>query len=212
MVDYKKYSEFIDKKEKGSWFFQEVPLSMCDKKINVLCGVNGSGKSMSLRMFQEYFEKHNIKYLIYRGHIDGVGERWANVLNNDRDSSYAQGILSKLSSEGEERKMMFDLWQKKILLPQINNIEYVLLDEVDSGLSPDRIWNSLGGLTQKVKETPHLKWIITANQYEMIECLRSKDTKIIWIPTLEEWNPQSYEEFKKPYYFYIQEIYKRGNS
>lgn len=212
MIDYKKYSEFLDKKTTDAWFFQEVPLSMCDKKINVLCGANGSGKSMSLRMFVEHFNHTNTKYVLYTGSREGEGEKWATPFQRDFNA-YQRGVMSNFISEGEGRKDLFELWQSKVLIPALEKGEfyYVLLDEVDSGLSPDKIWTCLGGLINKIDKI-NAKFIITANQYEMIKCLRSRNTNIIWTPTLQYWNPKSYDEFETPYLWYCKEIYNRAHS
>lgn len=214
MISYDKYLEFIEKKKEDFSYHIIVPESLLSSPIVILTGCNGSGKSQTLkRLDKEWKEKYEV--LFYRTSKEGRSENYVNPWNSD-SNSYARGLASCFESEGERMQDLFSLWADQVLLPKLCKTRdpiRVLIDEADSGLSWDKVMYSLSGISRTIvpmelEKGRDIKFIFTANSYPMIEALDSPNTKVLWVPTKEEWAPKTYEEFKEPYKYYFENKYE----
>lgn len=214
MISYDKYLEFIEKKKKDFSHHVVVPESLLNSPIVILTGCNGSGKSQTLKKLdKEWKEKYEV--LSYRTSKEGRSKNYVNPWNSD-SYSYARGLASCFESEGERMQDLFSLWADQVLLPKLCKTRdpiRVLIDEADSGLSWDKVMYSLSGISRTIvpmelERGRDIKFIFTANSYPMIEALDSPNTKILWVPTKEEWAPKTYEEFKEPYKYYFENKYE----
>lgn len=214
MISYDKYLEFIEKKKEDFSHHIIIPESLLNSPIVILTGCNGSGKSQTLKKLdKEWKEKYEV--LSYRTSKEGRSENYVNPWNSDTHS-YARGLASCFESEGERMQDLFSLWAEQSLLPLLCGTKdpiRVLIDEADSGLSWDKIMYSLRGIAKTIvpmelEKGRDIKFILTANSYPMIEALDSPNTKILWVPTKEEWAPKTYEEFREPYKYYFENKYE----
>lgn len=114
----------------------------------------------------------------------------------------------------------FDKWGAQKLVPIVlKSTEplWILLDEIDSGLSIDRIRQTVSiikmifaGEYQKERE---IQFVISCNSYELYEALQHDEfTQNIWVPTNSSFYPKSYEEFKKPYLEYYEKVHKEDED
>ena len=215
-----KYDNFIKKIVKDPDYFSKLDLSILDKPVNLLMGPNGCGKSQTLKALEEKLKKENILFIKYSTSNDAQVGTYVNDWNRDSDT-YEQGILSAFRSEGERMNQLFNVWFEKQALPALLSKETkdkpirILIDEADSGLSIDRIMNSLRGIVTvivptELKKKRDIQFFLTLNSYEMFEALQSEYTKNIWVPTQEVWSPKSYEDFSKPYKYYFEKVFKNA--
>jgi len=215
MIDKEAFDKFIKTKKSNSDYFVNLDLDLLDAPINILTGCNGCGKSQTLKRLKNVFETQGVDYVEYSTSKDAQVSTYVNDWNTDSET-YKQGMVAAFSSEGERMHQLFCVWVDKQLFPLLHTKSKkvrVIIDEADSGLSIDRIIASLRGIASLIVPTElklgrDIKFYLTANSYEMIEVLKSKNTKIIWVPTQQEWNPKTYEEFKEPYVYYEKEVWQ----
>lgn len=172
-------------------------------KYTLLLGPNGAGKTTIIKSLKRQF-RNSDKYVFESIELfDKLNEAKHNTftdLNNMLDR-ISQSFLSEgesiVTSMGVEMQRLGQLvtesmeQDKKIILG---------LDRVDSGLSPDRIQEVFDVLVwERLKEDVKY-FIVTANSYELAHLFKDlDDTTIIWVPTMEEIELTTFEDYIKLY-------------
>lgn len=205
-MNTQKFKRFIDKKNKDTQHYREIPFDACKTRVTILLGPNGTGKTMSLLGIEHYCNEHGIKCIKYSTSHD-------NIVHKAGFGAYDIELLAHaFTSEGERMNTSFNDWNNRYLLKELLTNEddlVIIYDELDSGLSYDRIKSTITQIINilSMEKAKHpnrsVKLITTANSYEMYCCVDSPETTYIWVPTGEEVKFNSYKEFIKPYqYFY----------
>lgn len=199
---------FCDKKVRDMGYYTTISKKACNTPITLLIGPNGTGKTMSLREIEYECEK------------DGdICIRYSNT-NNDIVSSYSEfnkyadvsDLVSAFHSEGERIIDSVDKWAGTIMVNELLSHKkdiWVLFDELDSGLSIDKMYyffnQLISILFMEHEKNPDRKvrFIFTCNSYEMLEFFKfNKNIQIIFIPTGEVMKFDTYEEFRDLYLDY----------
>lgn len=215
-----------------------VKLSDIDNFINVLLGPNGSGKSMSLlELEDEINEKYNDGYS-----FDSSLNPFTKIFNSEHKinvpvykfKSSSEDVVihhnnfdpSRLSaaftSEGERMNTSLDFWLSDIFLKSFGEDKpkkfYILLDELDSGLSLDRIQIIIEYMFSLLHNMKYdlgidIQIVVTANSYELLHTLLNNfgnKVSVFWVPSRKKIEIQSYEDFRKLYQsryrYYLKEI------
>lgn len=199
-----------------------------NSQVHVLIGPNGSGKSMSLKELEteidktyngghsSYFNNPFVRALMnedsnkeitrpvisYKTHQD-------DALRNNVNFDVGK-LMTAFRSEGERMDDSFSYWVADNFVPFLNKYKpkeyYMLLDELDSGLSFDRISLQLLQLRciinneeEKFNRKVHI--ILTANSYELLEVVQKSFDKVsvYWVPTRKEIQVDSYNKFRDLY-------------
>lgn len=222
-----KMNDFIKKKQEDSSYYTEITINDIQKPFTILLGPNGTGKSTSLRLMKEKFKKDNIQYVMYSTSRDDVVQKGAPAFGNW--DPYL--ISAAFQSEGERMCTSFYHWEETAMLKAImTNTEplYILIDEADSGLSYDRILESLKDLRfilkSELNKNRDIHVVMTANSYELIQGLYDNSLfdevhdisdliDIIWLPTkLHFTKLPTYNKFIKLYRDYFVEITSKGGE
>lgn len=210
----KKYKTFINKKNENWQHYSEVTIKRINKPITILLGPNGTGKSMSLRGIEHSLNKSKINNIKYSTSKDDIVQKGAPAFGAWDISKIAMAF----SSEGERMVSSFFDWVETDMLKQVlTNKEplWLLVDEADSGLSIDRLIYTLTQfifiIASEVDRGRDIHAVLTCNSWEMLECFMSDKAKqyvdIIWVPTKESINLETYKDFKKMYVEYFNEIF-----
>jgi AAA15 family ATPase/GTPase len=203
--------KFIKNKYKEPGLYNTIDIESFDKPMNVIIGPNGTGKSMTCKLAEDYCKKNSIGVYRYTTKsndvVDGCRSAYLDLS--------PEKLAAAFTSEGERMNYSFDTWLIENILPNIKNNDkmYIILDEIDSGLSPDRIWSSLQVVKTMCKvENEHkhdVRFIITCNSYELLEFISlNTDLNIFWMPTTDKVVINSYKDFRKLYYNYLKEFQK----
>lgn len=211
-MNTRKMNNFCKKKLNQPDLYSEIELKDITYPITVLLGPNGTGKSMSLRLIKETLTEQNIKFESYSTSRDDIVSRGSSPFKNWDPSK----LICAFHSEGERMIDSFHDWANeemlRLILKEPDKTIYILIDEADSGLSIDRIMQSIPQLVNitrmEHKRGRDIHVIFTCNSYELYECLKSDITQFIWVPTKEEISFNSYEEFKDPYLNYYRQIFE----
>lgn len=211
IINTTKMSRFISNKKKDGEYHREISIKDLDAPITILMGPNGTGKSMSiLNMVEEIKSQKDARYVRYSTSRDDIVTTGTGPFNFDPSA-----LAYAYASEGERMIGSFQKWANSKMLEKImtNKDElYVIIDEADSGLSIDRLMQSLIPLKDIIKmelaKGRKLHFVFTANSYEMLEVLQSDITEIIWVPTKEKIEIDNYEEFKSLYTYYYDRYYE----
>lgn len=208
---------FYKKKLKDSQFHTLIDLTDITKPITVLLGPNGTGKSQSLINLKYQLKKQDINYTEYSTSHDDIVQKGAPAFGSWDPWKLAQAF----TSEGERMIASFFDWTNTDLLREIlTNTKplYILVDEADSGLSIDRLKESLEQIVQIITmehERKHrdIHIIFTCNSYEMYKQLKTENyTDFIWVPTKEHVNFNTFEDFEKPYLDFYNNVIKIRNE
>lgn len=207
--------QFIDNKKENPQYYAEISIKNIKSPITVLLGPNGTGKSMSLRNINCQLQLKKINFIKYTTSKDDIVQKGAPAFGNWDVSK----IACAFTSEGERMTSSFFDWANTTMLSQImtNDKElWMLIDEMDSGLSFDRLMESLlqivSILKMEVSRGRKIYAIFTCNSYEMAELLQSPITDYIWVPTKEHIKLGSYYKFKKKYIDYYDKVHKERNN
>lgn len=203
--------QFMDKKKEEPQYYKEVSIKNIKSPITVLLGPNGTGKSMSLRNINCQLQLKNINFIKYTTSKDDIVQKGAPPIGNWDISK----IACAFTSEGERMTSSFFDWANTTMLSNIMTSEkelWMLIDEMDSGLSFDRLLESLLQIVNIIKMENErgrkLYAVFTCNSYEMAEALQSPITDYIWVPTKEHIKLGSYYKFKKRYIEYYDNVHK----
>mgnify|MGYP004659406413 FL=1 len=173
-------------------------------------GPNGTGKSMSLQNIEYECDKENIICRRYSNKHNDIVQNWSDISD----------LFSAFRSEGERIIDSVEKWASRELVKDLLTNEedmYILFDELDSGLSLDRMYYFFSQLTYILvsEKTKHpnriIKFIFTCNSYEMYEYFKEVSKvpfKAIWIPTKDIMTIENYSEFKKLYLEYYNKMFK----
>lgn len=192
--------------------------------IHILLGPNGSGKTTSLRTIKhELDSKHNPNStyddpnpLIRRLHTSNptipvlyYGSDRNDISKTTSDITL-QALTANFLSEGEHMCTSFSKWFTTTWYPYLQDPSYhemyVLIDELDSGLSLDRIKHTIDQLhnihtIETTKYNRKINIIFTANSYELLESIQRlfKNNTVYWLPSHKQVIINSYQEFSKLY-------------
>lgn len=196
-----------------------------NSNVHIFIGPNGSGKSQSLfELKNEINEKYNdgnsfdsssnpFILAMERHHKDiNVPVYHYKTHANDRvdNSNFdISKMVSAFSSEGERMNSSWIDWCSEVWLPHLKKHRpkeyWLLFDELDSGLSFDRLSLQLYQLSGIIKaETEHgykPNIVITSNSYELLEVTQElfDNVSIYWVPTRKEIEINSYIKFRNLY-------------
>ena len=208
----KLFKEFCNKKLEHPDYYSEITIKMIKSPITVLLGPNGTGKSMSIKTIKYQLDKQNKQCVMYSTtNIDIV--KTSAPACGDWD---IYGLSCAFHSEGERMCDSFFKWCNSDMLQAImTNTDpvYIIIDEADSGLSFDRLMESILQLMTIIKMEHNkgrdIHLVITCNSYEMYECLQSDITDVIWVPTKQHIKITSYYNFKKRYIEYYDAVHRK---
>lgn len=208
----KAMDEFYKKKIDDAQYYTELTMRNIKAPITVLLGPNGTGKSMSLRNINLQLQKKKINFVTYSTSKDDIVQKGAPAFGNWDVSKIAMAF----SSEGERMASSFFDWANTTMLSQIMTNErelWLLIDEADSGLSFDRLMETLLQVVHIIQmeydKGREIHAIFTCNSYEMAELMQSPITDFIWVPTKEHIKLGSYYKFKKRYLDYYDNVHKK---
>lgn len=202
----KKQLKFCEEKLKDGWYHTEISLKMIKSPITVLLGPNGTGKSTSLALMKDELKRKKIKRIMYTTRQNDMTKQ---------SYFHPEYLIGNFESEGEKMDDSFYLWTNGELLKSVledNKELYILIDEIDSGLSIDKLYQELKDILfimhEELKKGRKIKLILTANSYEVIDLLQDEEFDIIWVPTKQYIKINSYKSFKKKYIDYYNEMHK----
>lgn len=178
-------------------------LSKINSKVTLLLGPNGCGKSQSIRSLEEEITKSN---------GDKPFTKLLSRVNDEKNVPVYRFTTSKddivfnnyeidprklsaaFTSEGERISSSFEDWLYNFVVPHLAHFKpkkaYFLIDELDSGLSPDRIYFSLQLLhaiirvhSEEIKDFEY-NIVLTSNSHELITftLVIFADVSIFWLP------------------------------
>lgn len=213
-----RFKRFCEKKQKDAGYYTLVDKNLCMTPITLLIGPNGTGKTLSLRNIEEVLKKEGIKCIRYSNKNNDI----VNCYSEFNKYAEITDLLSAFHSEGERIIDSVEKWANthmvKNLLEHDDNI-WVLFDELDSGLSIDKLYYFLDQLMSilayEKKRNPNrdVKFIFSCNSYEMLEYFKcNKNVTIILVPTGEIVDIKTYEEFKDLYLDYYKMMYRRDTN
>ena len=202
--------EFCNVKKEHPDHYNIITTRSCCSPVTLFIGPNGTGKSMSLRHMKESLKRRKIDYVEYSTTHDDIVKKGSNPFSGFDPYKLACAF----HSEGERMIDSFSEWADTVFVKAVLESKkplWVFIDEADSGLSIDRLWESLRQIVNIIgwehfdkKREIHL--VATCNSYEMLEVMRSRITEIIWVPTRQKIKVKSYESFKKRYMEYSKEM------
>ena len=205
-----KMQKFCNKKKEHPDHYTEIKLKDLKTPITVLLGPNGTGKSMSIHLMKTECKQKNIKFASYSTSKDDIVGKSAPAFGDWN----IYGLACAFHSEGERMCDSFYEWSNKdflrALLEDKECSVYIFIDEADSGLSIDRIIQSLRPIINIIEmdsKKRDLHVVFTCNSYELLQVLQSDITTCIWVPTKEEVHIHSYEDFAYRYLDYCEEMH-----
>lgn len=210
IININKMKRFIANKTKDAQYYRTMNIKDFTAPITILLGPNGSGKSMTLRELEISLKEKDARVIHYSTSKDDIVKNCSGPFNFD-----PMGLVCAFHSEGERMIDSFQKWCNSFMLRELlthQKLLYVLVDEADSGLSIDRLMQSLLQLKNIISaerdKGRELHFIFTVNSYEMLEVLQSDMTEIVWVPTKEKIELNSYREFKSLYEYYYDNYYE----
>ena len=202
---------FYRKKLEDAQFYNTIKFKDITKPITILLGPNGTGKSMSIRTIEKDLDKARINLIKYASSKDDIVQKGAPAFGDWDPWKLAQAF----TSEGERMtSSFFEFVNTDFLRWVLTDKEplVVLIDEADSGLSFDRLYETLTQMLfvvrEEVKKGRDIKVVFTCNSYEMYEILRQYGAEAFWLPTKKKVFYKSYKTFKKPYMEYYKNVHK----
>lgn len=188
--------EFCDKKKEHPEHYETIHKMHVDMTpFTILLGPNGTGKTMSLRHLQKELKDSEQVYLMF------------NTVEHDIVASERffrpERLISAFHSEGERLRESIECWMGDYLIKELLSHKkdvYILVDQIDSGLSIDKMCQMLHDVfflyNAELEKNPRrkLRFIFTANSYEFVNILQRwceeiehKPGEILmqmyWIPT-----------------------------
>lgn len=199
-----------------------VRLADITKLVTVLMGPNGSGKSMSLKELDTEIAKHygdNPSHFARFGsvyHIEDINVpifMYTTSHNDIVDTSMdfnPEHIAAAFTSEGERMCLSFNNWLGAVWIQNLKKHKpkeyWMLLDELDSGLSLDRLLITILDFASVIelekKRGANIHIVLTCNSYELLQALQEyfkDDLDIIWVPSKKKIEVNSYNDFRKLY-------------
>lgn len=216
-----KFKRFCDKKYQDPEYHKEIKPDKLISDITILLGPNGSGKSMSFRSLESYFKNNNIECLTY-------SNKRNDIVNTCVDFDITK-LICAFHSEGERIKdSIYNFSESNFINELLSNEKdiYVLIDELDSGLSIDSLLNIISEYIQVIVLEKHkhpertVKLVFSCNSYEMLHSFYIAldevkndplyynykayipEINLIWVPTMEYIYVSSYDAFIKRYMNY----------
>lgn len=191
--------------------YNTIQLNQLNTPFTVIIGPNGTGKSMSLDSIKKELEQQDVQI----AHFGAVNDNAIKKVNfySDSPEKIMGAMGSKFSSEGEELSYSFKQWfQDYAMYALLKGKEtekdiWFLLDELDSGLSYDRIRLIVEQLefiqTMELNEGRHLHVVLTSNSYELVSAVQKNvsNYEILNVETNENITDKihSFEDFIQLY-------------
>lgn len=204
--------KFCEKKKENLDYYSEITWQDLYKPITILLGPNGTGKSMSIKLMEDDLkDRDGIVVVSYIAHRDDTTKKHTTPFDMRPES-----LSAFFTSEGERHEFSFAIWVNEELFRTVSLNKdkeiYVLIDEGDSGLSPDRILNTYSMLLNIVNDMLsrgiNIHVVISCNTYELAEVFKdSPITWYYWLPSKEYISLDGYKRFKKRYLDYYKEVF-----
>ncbi len=201
--------KFIERKKENPDYHKIINIKRIKKRITMLLGPNGTGKSRSLHDMKIDLQNDHTKFVEYSTSKDDLVGKFGSPFGNFG----IECIAAAFHSEGERMVESFYTWMNGPFLKEVLSTKeplYVFIDEADSGLSIDRLIETLSTMifisNEEEKKGRELHFILTVNSYEMYEILNKAGAEAIWVPTGKVIKPKSYEDFKWRYVEYYEAI------
>lgn len=193
-----KQKKFIKKKIEHPDHYEAMGVEWLVTPITILLGPNGTGKSMSLRTIESECKRDGINCIRF-------GRESNDIVRTDI-SFDPYKLACAFHSEGERICDSINNWANSELLRELLTNKkdlYVLVDELDSGLSSDRLIDQismyLSILTMEKEKHPKriVKLIFTCNTFEMLECFKEdRRVTVYWVPTKQRYNLKEYPDYE----------------
>lgn len=197
---------FCKKKHKDLMYYNLIHRQDCKATFTVFLGPNGTGKSMSLRYIEDECKDDKTVCLHYSNKSkDIVNTCWDFDINK---------MINTFRSEGERvNASIFDWLNTEVLKELLTHDKdiYMLFDELDSGLSPNRLYEIIRQwkwiILQEKTRHPERKIysIFACNSYELYEQIldsNQEEVTTYWLPSKSIIKIDSYEKFKQKYMDY----------
>lgn len=165
-----------------------------DKKITLLLGKNGDGKTSFMRSIEQKL-RHDEEFFVINDDARNRGDHMGNIFDPEhlvstRFSSEGETLIHTIGTMLQKVKYHHDKGQKVILC----------LDKADSGLSIDRIKEVVDFLLDKDVSPLIHRLVVSANSYELASQFligsRENDTNTLWIKDMTSIKiPSTYKEF-----------------
>jgi len=193
---------------------ETMPYDDFDYGITVLLSPNGVGKTTTLLNIQrELSDNQYIKTILYSHHDESCKtSKGASKL--DFSDRFTEDVINSFFvSEGQELEYSFVNWLTDNVFPIFWEIKekgktqykelVLLIDELDSGLSIDKIKNAIEVFPILIDDAKKygikLKIILTANSYELASEFKEN---AIWILSKKKIDISTYNKFQKQYIDY----------
>jgi predicted ATP-binding protein involved in virulence len=173
-------------------------------EISVILAPNGGGKTTTLINLETELKKKNISVFLYSHYKDNY-----KLGKQGRDEIFADVnnvIYSHFKSEGEELQYSFNEWLEKNIFNVMFSIREhksnikelcILIDELDSGLSLDKIIDTVSIFEHFLKDARNagvkMKIILSANSYELASQYKNS---CYWLKTGKLIKIDTYDDFK----------------
>ena len=209
----KKMRNFCKKKLAQPDYYTKIEWYSLLQPITILLGPNGTGKTSSIRyMIDELKNTHHTNIVSYSTSKDDTRRKHTTPLDF-RPEALAANFLS----EGERMNQSFFTWVEEEMLPAIlkdpSSELFIFIDEADSGLSLDKIYEAFNDILfimrEEVKRGRRIHLIVAANSYELAEVFNNEEMGFVaymWVPTNEYIILGSYNKFKGRYMEYYREM------
>lgn len=151
-----------------------------NKGVTILIGPNGAGKSTFLKSIKElYLDKNNVTYFKFDNLLDGG----ANAKSKFGFYGHMDLLTeSMFNSEGMNIVLNIGLQISEIgsyirNIKDKNEVIWILLDAIDSGLSIDNIVQINNIFDLIIKDHPNTYIVVSANNYELVRNRHCLDIK-----------------------------------
>lgn len=192
-------NEFCKLKLNDNDYHNIITKDMLTSKVTLLLGPNGSGKSRSLKSLKNELSPNAIMFGSKKNNI-------VELASNPFDFN-SEAIICAFHSEGEQIQDSLNYWlqQNSDFILNHDGTLYMLIDELDSGLSYDRLYIHINILLNLIKDLD-IKLVLTCNSYEMYTGFDKDYIQSIWLPTLEYVKLDSYQDFRQLYVDFIKQM------
>lgn len=166
-----------------------------NSKITILLGKNGDGKTTLLRSIGDNTEDEYYSFFVEAS--QDINKNASMHLAFDPTH-----LSNMFTSEGERKIYSIGSALGKIgsAVAKSEKELIILLDEVDSGLSPDRLKEFADFFSEVLaKEDKVKKIFIAANSYELASLFKGK-ADFLWVETQEFVEVTTYEKFIEMYF------------
>lgn len=202
-----KLRSFCDLKKKNQEHHSELGMDYCLSPFTILIGPNGTGKTRSLLNIESECKERGIKCIKYSNKHEDIVQK----AGLDWDP---YKLMCAFHSEGERIDDSFYNWGNTIMIKELLGNDddiFILIDELDSGLSIDKLNKIIKDLCFLIKyeNDKHPKrfiyFVLTCNSFEMLDCINKHAqlmSCVYFVPTKKIMSIKTYNNFIKPFIDY----------